>query len=173
LSFPLSKSAVKLYLDQQRLVILFTPSSIQNERSERLCCGTCHDREGTSEIKISTNQAYGNKSLKRKQAYQSVKEVKETVSQDFRPLVFFIKQSHLGPWLTGLSLFAYGFEFAKIFDYEIADFCNSGVNDTAVSNALISSWRSYFVTMGLKLWNAPSCLFAFLSFYNENNSLMK
>jgi hypothetical protein len=34
-------------------------------------------RKGISEIKISTNQAYGNKSLKRKQAYQSVKEVKE------------------------------------------------------------------------------------------------
>jgi hypothetical protein len=31
----------------------------------------------------------------------------------------------------GLSLFAYGFEFAKIFDSQIADFGTSGVNDTA------------------------------------------
>jgi hypothetical protein len=31
----------------------------------------------------------------------------------------------------GKSLFAYGFEFAKIFDFEIADFGLSGANDTA------------------------------------------
>jgi hypothetical protein len=37
---------------------------------------------------------------------------------------FFIKQLSLG-------LFAYGFEFAKIFDFEIADFGLSGVNYTA------------------------------------------
>jgi hypothetical protein len=32
-----------------------------------------------------------------------------------------------------VKLFEYGFEFAKIFDHEIADFGDSGVNDTAVS----------------------------------------
>jgi hypothetical protein len=41
----------------------------------------------------------------------------------------FIKQSNLGPWFTGQSLFAYG--FAKISDFNIADFGTSGVKDTA------------------------------------------
>jgi hypothetical protein len=33
----------------------------------------------------------------------------------------------------GQSLFAYGFEFAKIFDYELGDFGHIGVKDTAVA----------------------------------------
>jgi hypothetical protein len=44
---------------------------------------------------------------------------------------FFIEQLPLGPWYTGLSLFAYGLEFAKIFNFEIVNFGLSGVNDTA------------------------------------------
>jgi hypothetical protein len=41
---------------------------------------------------------------------------KGTVARDFRPLVFFINQSHLGPWLTGWNRFAYGFVFAEKID---------------------------------------------------------
>jgi hypothetical protein len=48
-----------------------------------------------------------------------------------KQLVFFIKQLHLGPRPTDLSLFAYGFEFAEIFEYEIDFFVISGVNETA------------------------------------------
>jgi hypothetical protein len=45
--------------------------------------------------------------------------LKGTLSRDFWPLVFFIKQLHLGTWYTGWSLFAYGFVFTEILDYEI------------------------------------------------------
>jgi hypothetical protein len=44
---------------------------------------------------------------------------KGTLSRDFRPLFFLIKQLHLGPWYTGKSLFAYGFVFAEICNLEI------------------------------------------------------
>jgi hypothetical protein len=53
-----------------------------------------------------------------------------TVSRDFRHLGCFIKQLHLGPWSTEKSIFEYRFELAEIFDYEIADFVVTGVNDT-------------------------------------------
>jgi hypothetical protein len=49
----------------------------------------------------------------------------------FDPWFFFIKQLPLGPWYTFWSLFAYGLEFAKIFDLEISNFGLSCVNDTA------------------------------------------
>jgi hypothetical protein len=45
--------------------------------------------------------------------------IKGTLSRDFRPTVFFIKQLHLCPWLTGSILFSNGFVFAVIFDYDI------------------------------------------------------
>jgi hypothetical protein len=51
--------------------------------------------------------------------------LKGTVSRDFRPLVFSSNNPTWAPY------FAYCYEFAKIFDYEIADFGTSGVNDTA------------------------------------------
>jgi hypothetical protein len=38
------------------------------------------------------------------------------VSQDFRPLVIFINQTHLGPWLRGEGCFASGIIFTKISD---------------------------------------------------------
>jgi hypothetical protein len=44
--------------------------------------------------------------------------LKGTVSPDFLPAVFYIKKSPLGPWFTDYSCFAYGFEFATIFDSE-------------------------------------------------------
>jgi hypothetical protein len=49
-----------------------------------------------------------------------IKRIKGTLSRDFRPPVFFIKQLHLG----------HGFVFAEIFDYEIGFCVVSGVNDT-------------------------------------------
>jgi hypothetical protein len=45
-----------------------------------------------------------------------------SVTDRFSTSGFFIKQLPLGPWYTGKSLFAYGLEFAKIFDFEITDF---------------------------------------------------
>jgi hypothetical protein len=57
--------------------------------------------------------------------------LKDTLSRDFRPLVYFINQHDLDPWSTVESHFEYGFEFAKIFDYETAIFLAIGVNDTA------------------------------------------
>jgi hypothetical protein len=50
---------------------------------------------------------------------------------------FFNKQLPLGNSYMDLSLFEYSLEFAKIFDYEIADFQKSGVNDRCAQN-----WRS-------------------------------
>jgi hypothetical protein len=47
---------------------------------------------------------------------------------------FFIKQLPLGNRYMDLSLFEFGLEFAKIFDYEIADFWKSGVNDCCAQN---------------------------------------
>jgi hypothetical protein len=45
--------------------------------------------------------------------------------------VFFHQSTSPRPLIHGTSLFAYGFEFAKIFNFEIAGFGLSGVNDTA------------------------------------------
>jgi hypothetical protein len=53
------------------------------------------------------------------------------MSRDFRPLVFSSNNFPKAPDTRVKSLFAYGLEFAKIFDFEIADFRLSGVNDTA------------------------------------------
>jgi hypothetical protein len=39
----------------------------------------------------------------------------------FLLLVLFIKQLHLGPCSLGKNLFEYGFEFAEIFNFEIAN----------------------------------------------------
>jgi hypothetical protein len=41
-----------------------------------------------------------------------------TVSQDFRPLVFFVKQYPWVQWFMGYIGFEYRFVFAEIFDYE-------------------------------------------------------
>jgi hypothetical protein len=56
---------------------------------------------------------------------------KGAVSRDYRPLVFFHQTNSPRPLIHGLNLFAYGLEFAKIFDLKIADFALSGVNNTA------------------------------------------
>jgi hypothetical protein len=53
------------------------------------------------------------------------------LTRDFRPQVF---SSNNFPW----ALFEYGFEFAKIFEYEIADLGNIGVNDLAVPKTILS-----------------------------------
>jgi hypothetical protein len=51
------------------------------------------------------------------------------VSRDFRPLVFH-QTTPSGPLIHGLKFKKKQFEFAEIFDYEIAKFVVSGVNDT-------------------------------------------
>jgi hypothetical protein len=56
--------------------------------------------------------------------------IKETVSRDFRLLVFH-KTTSLRPLIHRLKPFCICLEFAKIFDFEIADFGLSGVNHTA------------------------------------------
>jgi hypothetical protein len=70
---------------------------------------------------------------------------KGTLTRDFRPLVFFIKQLPLGPWDTGWSLFQYVLVFAEKIDFVIADFCRSGVNDSAVTctaESLTPLWQN-------------------------------
>jgi hypothetical protein len=58
------------------------------------------------------------------------------MSRDFRPLVFFIKQSHLGPLFTGLRIFEYGFEFFVIRQIR----WHSDVYDTDVPGDLEFEW---------------------------------
>jgi hypothetical protein len=46
-------------------------------------------------------------------------------------LWFFHQAIPTGALINGLMPLAYGFKMAKIFEYEIADFGTSGINDTA------------------------------------------
>jgi hypothetical protein len=64
---------------------------------------------------------------------------KGTLTWDFRPSVF-NNQTPLGPWFTGQSRFAYGFEFAEKFDSEIDKIGFRGVNQTAEADFF--SWSS-------------------------------
>jgi hypothetical protein len=51
---------------------------------------------------------------------------------------FFHQTTSPRPLIHGIKNFAYGLEFAKIFDFEIADFGHSGVNDTAQTALAVS-----------------------------------
>jgi hypothetical protein len=61
--------------------------------------------------------------------------LKETVSQDFLPLVFFVKHLPLGHCFTPLSVFANNFEFTEIFELKV----DSAVSMTPLSHGA----RSY------------------------------
>ena len=54
---------------------------------------------------------------------------KGTLTRNFWPLFFSIKQLPLGPWDTGLSLFLYGLVFAEQIDF--VNDVHSGVIDSA------------------------------------------
>jgi hypothetical protein len=71
-----------------------------------------------------------------------------------RPSVYLINQLHLGSLYTVASC-EYGFVFAEIFDYQIADLKVSDVNDTTHH---LSSITNFFVQKFAKLsyWWAVS-----------------
>jgi hypothetical protein len=80
---------------------------------------------------------------------------------------FFIKQLPLGNRFMDLSLFEYGLEFAKIFDYEIADFRKSCVSDRcAQKDPLVTP--IFFV--GMLLLSKISCQGPFNSFLRRSVS---
>ncbi len=60
---------------------------------------------------------------------QTEKLLKETVSRDFLPLVFFVKYIPLGHCFTLLSVFANNFEFTEIFEFKV----DSAVSMTPLS----------------------------------------
>jgi hypothetical protein len=55
--------------------------------------------------------------------------LKKTVARDFRPSVFFINRTHLGPLLTGEIGFEHDFVFAEIFALKVGKFGLRGVID--------------------------------------------
>jgi hypothetical protein len=69
---------------------------------------------------------------------------KGTVSRDFQPLVFFIKQSHLGPVIHALKPFRLRLRIC-VFIRQIR--CLSGVNDTAKANTADSAMQTRYKIM--------------------------
>jgi hypothetical protein len=95
--------------------------------------------------------------------------VKETVSRDFLPLVFFVKHLPLGHCFTPLSVFANNFEFKEIFKLKV----DSAVSLTPLSQENFVRQPPFFklfpqrrrVLKVTLAWSLFDCLF------KENESL--
>jgi hypothetical protein len=74
--------------------------------------------------------------------YTNFTVLKGTVSLDFRPSVFFFKQS---PWVPdhGLNLVEFFFVLAKKFDFLVADFRACGANDNRMQEIFLDSPLNY------------------------------
>jgi hypothetical protein len=62
---------------------------------------------------------YGQSPWMRENIQNCILLLKETVSRDFLPLVFFVKHLPLGHCFTPLSAFANNFEFTEIFKLKV------------------------------------------------------
>jgi hypothetical protein len=80
-------------------------------------------------------------------SYVAFDTVKGTLSRDFRPLFFSSNNSIWDPDTWVEILFAYGFVFTEIFDYEIDFFVVSGFNNTAGHKSDPSLTPIFFVWM--------------------------
>ncbi len=66
--------------------------------------------------------------------------LKETISRDFLPLVFFVKHIPLGHCLTPLSVFENNFEFTEIFEFKV----DSAVSMTPLSQNILLRQPPFF-----------------------------
>jgi hypothetical protein len=104
------------------------------------------------------------------------KKVKGTVSREFRPLAFFHQTILPWPLINGaMPCCIYGFEFAKIFEFEIAIFGTSGVIPWIRGLGGILWWKKpeveNLVTLSLSakiVWNLKKNLVVLFSLFSHS-----